>query len=470
MKKLLLTFFVLGILAFGIYQRPKTQSSQAKAGQSDSNRMIASENHLSDIDSEILSINDQKSLRIMILKIIKQAQESDINSERGKQLIAYSSIVSPLAHLESILWRMRPIIKKSGYLHYQAIKNISKIYRKKYLYGEHVSHIMDFFTHSSEENVGVVSKNKLEQFESMRELQDFTYTTVAPSIKSAIRLINKVLKDQPSWSFKINLDLFAGNNIFSNKKNLVIHSEYLYYLRARYHRALGFIEAFNIYNLDDSIKIVKKIVRKTSFENIFKKNGLPEVLSPYEKVEIIKKQKNFLTSKYKLKEYRKRLAKVLAFYEWAMRDKQKAYNLALELNDEHSFFPKEILKLNKEKRKTKHHEVLNFIDHIKNKTPYTFIDLKSGQEVVLQPSALLSLDMDLKKYLPNEFNTQGGRSSFKSDSKTRLNYNYGQPTNWPDPSFNGFFTATSGQEVYDFIGAMKMDFALSSLTNLFPVP
>ncbi len=472
MKRILLGLIIFGICVFGYYQNTNVRTLSSKALKKTSQRVISSESSLTDIDADIVAINSQRSLKSIFGKIITESKNTDIESERGKQLRVYATLVAPAAHLEGIIWRLRTLAKKSGYIHYNAIQYISKAYYQNYLFGEHISHLLDFFIHPPSGGDGIMPMDSIQQFKSIKELQEFTYQVVRPSIESAIRSLDELInsKSSSTWKFKVNPDLFAGNNIFSNKTHVNFHGGNLYYLRSLFNRGLSLIEAFNIYNLDDALVVLNKLVRATAMDNIFKENGLPETLSPREMVPIIKKYSKFMTAKGDDAEYRKSLRKMLDLYELAMRDEKKSYNLALVLDDEQSLFRREVLSLNKEEKKTKHADILKLIDAAKNGRSFAFYDLRNGQELTINPAAFLSINRDLKSYLPTSFNTDGGRSSFKRNDKTRLNYNYGQPVSWPDHSFNGFLNANSGEEVYQYIGAMKLDPALNILVNFFPVP
>ena len=436
-------------------------------------------------------MNSKDQVKPLIRELVETANKPELQNNHAVQL--YRAMLEPIIHLESIIWRFRHVVEKSGVLHMQALSVIRKMYYQEYMYGPHVKAILDYLVEPSTEQL---------QFSNLSEAQDYLNETIKPTLYNSLSLVNKILSNaDDSWSLEFDAYLVSGydaenNKIFisdSKRFEKSVNIQYVHFIKANLHRAIGGIEYLVNYNIDAIPSIATAVVKKTAINSLKQKlllKSLPEPTTPYEMVKILKGYSNFLTLRKSKDAAQDNLnSSMNHFYEARVQDLigyQKSIDETDHDNTDQYFLNPIILKLNRESKENRMTEILNLYKAAINGNSSVVTSEVTGQQVEINISAIFKTYDDLKVFLPNTrdgFNSDIGKGQQLRDANNKKikhsvtgqslfawNYTYGKPMKWPDPTFAGFLPKANNENLLEIARTMELTDSLSVFKSIIPIP
>lgn len=484
---------------------------QTKQNQSHDRILAAGDDDLiQNINNRIIAIRHKKEIKPLIKEINELAD--DKKNKENYTLQLYRAVLSPVAQLEGIIWRMRGFVEKSGTMHLAALSYIRKFYYKDYLFGPHIIAFADYLIEPSTKDL---------KFMKIHELQDYLEAVIVPELETSLARVKDIIKQAPDdWSMAYDSYLTTGYDPENGKvflssgkrwKRHIIKPN-LFFLTSFIQRTLGGIKYSINYNVDDLPRFVNTVVKRSAINSIRKKlklKGLPEPVTPLEIMAIlnssgltnldnIKGMKfmkgnfvNFLTLRGEKKAVAaKNLKESMEYFYTARLDERTAYTQSINQSnagaaDSYVLNP-EIMDLERSEVMAKLDTMISLYESALNQKSKRIVSEVTGSSIEINLNALFTPYQDLKIFLPtvkdgfNQKLSKGGtmmdeNNSTVKHSKTNQtifawNYKYGMPLKWPNPTFGGLLPEANNENMYSIARTISITSGISGLKDFLPIP
>ncbi|MAZ47877.1 MAG: hypothetical protein CME65_04900 [Halobacteriovoraceae bacterium] len=462
-----------------------------KFNPSKANRSTASDNDLiQSINDRIIAIKNRAEIKPLIEEIIRLSEQ---DSHRDNQTLKlYRAIIEPMKHMESLIWRLREVVEKSGLMHMQALSMIRKAYYKDYMYGPHILAILDYLTMPSD---------TLLQFNRPEDIQEFANGELKSSLENSLNLVQEVIANTDSdWSFSFDAYLASGydpenNKVFISEAKRFekrVNHQYLYFIESNLHRVIGAIEFAVNYDINDYPRFVNQMVSKTAVNTLKKRlflRSLPKPITPLEMIEAANDYRNFLTLRKSKEEAQANLSSSMEhFYQARVKELvgfQKSIDETDHNNTDQYFLNPNILKIGREDKENNLKDKISLFEAAKAGSAKTITSEITGQQIQIDMRALFTPHENLRSFFPtpsgiNQAGGKGGNLEDENGDRIRhkitgqtlfgWNYRYGKPLSFPDPTFGGFLPGASNENIYDIARTMELTGSLDHLKELIPLP
>lgn len=465
---------------------------------------------IQNINDRIISIKNKAEIIPLIEEINAIAAKKENQDNHTLQL--YRAVLSPIKHLEGIVWRLRSIVEKSGVLHMQALGAIRKLYYQDYLYGPHIIAGINFLVEPSTVHT---------KFKNPEKVQDFLEETIKPELEKSLAQVQEILgKTDESWSFPWDAHLQTGHDeasakVFISQKNRFkknVTRSYIHLVASSLHRLIGGIEYSINYNINQFHFIINDIVKKTAINSLkqkFKIKSLPEPTTPHEIMAIlnyttskrvggrsvtrrvtVKKYADFLTLRKNHEVAAKNLKSAMNHFHEARKLELKGFTESIDTAD-HSqgdryILNPNIIKINREDTEQKLKDIISLYESAKSGESRIVSSEVTGRQIEINLSVLFTPHKDLKVFLPsidNGFSKSAKRGGIIVDERGRKikhkrtngtifawNYKYGLPIKWENPTFGGFLPNATSDKMYEIARTMQLTDSLRTFKDFLPIP
>lgn len=476
-------FFVAGFVTFFTYQNSGPDANRAISSKSEDFSAIKDEaDAVKAVNREIISITHKDQLNGKIDEI----QRLSAAHPEWQVIKLYAALTKPVKKLEGLLWRLRPVVESCGACHVSAISAIRKGYYQKYMTGPHLGAILDYV---------VEPTLAYGQFESIREVQDFAAHQLAPEFEgesgALTRLQEVIASSEPGFFMEFDAYLGSGfsegKRFISDKKRFsIITKGNLYGIEASLQGGLAAIHFFRNYDLDDGVKFINTVVKKTALNNAF--GRLPRDVTPIETLSILGKSKyrDFGKSRtkdgYTPESIQANLDKAFDYYRASIDSRLSALEESMaqvdEKNDSDYLVSSKALKLNYDGNVSKLKEKIRILNNAHAGNPTIVTSPKTGKQFKINPKAIFTYHSDIKSFLPEKSfkskerelskklkNNKGISRDFKS-----WDYEYGLPNAWKDATFAGLLPEATNANLYEILRSLRLTPATEAIAGLIPAP
>lgn len=307
MKKVLWTVGFVAVVATIVYftkghPEDKAVAQTSVASTEARQPSAAVENQQAIVDEMtkiILSISNRGEVLPKVNQVLAIAAQKDPKGEMpGVQLLA--GYMKMIPGLEGIVYRGRPIVEPSDWLHMSALTALRSFRYNSYLYGKHILALFDFVT--------TPSTNAGPEFKTVTEAQQYLVGKVAPLLESLVAQA-RAMENLPAENFNFKLDrsLFIGvsDDVRFLDRNETIKQfikPNLYSITFALQRALGSLYYWSALNVDDMPSVASEIVAATTINqykgklrSLLSFSNLAKGVTPIITFDVIKKYPNYFT-------------------------------------------------------------------------------------------------------------------------------------------------------------------------------
>jgi hypothetical protein len=493
--------FVALVVGFSQIESPnfekKLSESTPKSKDFTGKRVISSQDDIiKSINDKIVNIRSKDQILPLLAELNELVKNEENKSNHTLHL--YHAVLTPLKHLEGVVWRLRQVVEKSGVMHLMALSTIRKAYYRDYLYGPHIKAVMDFIVEPNLDKP---------EFKNVSEVQNFLNDKVKETLEKSLGSIEKVMSDaDDSWNFEFDAYLLSGYDeesgitFISQEKRYskkVIKS-HVNFVAAGIHRIIGAIEYSVNYNVNDLPKFVQDMVSLSAINSLKKKfffRSLPKPITPMDVSKLLdsnkrKKYRKFLTLRLDKAVAQVNLTKSMNHFYAARKYELAGFEGSIDnvnVKDSKDYVLNPVL-LNIDREDTVHKlsEIIAlYKSGLKNKSE--FITVKAtGSSVEVNLSALFTAYDDLKTFIPSSktgFNKDKSTGNYlRSDKNKKIKHNatnkkvyawdykYGKPVAWRQPTFGGFLPSATNENIYSIARNLKLSSALNVFAEFLPIP
>ncbi len=494
----------------GTWEKSAQHSSKHVSPITERN-MASSVGSIQEINDRIIAIKTKQEIIPLITFLNTVADKPENKDNHTLQL--YRAVLTPLKHLQGVVWRMRGVVEQSGSLHMQALNVIRKIYYNDYLYGPHIMAVVDYLV---EPNINE------KKFMNMGHAQDFLENTIKAELKTSLAKVEMILAStDDDYSFVWDAFLVTGHDPANNKVFLSqnkrfkrsINKAYINFVAGNIHRLIGGIDYLVNYNLNQFPQVVNAIVKKTAINNFIKQKfhlqSLPQPTTPLELMAIInatsskrvghhkntrtiryKAFANFLTLRKEEAVAKENLTRAMKHFYNARKYELTGFTNSIDTTDhdrgDRYILNPNALKLNRESTERRLKDIIALYEKgLKNQSKVVISNV-TGRSTEVNIAALFTPHQDLKEFLPTPeegFNNKISRGGIMRDengkkirhAKTQgtifaWNYKYGLPLAWPSPTFGGFLPNASSDKMYEIARSLELTDSLSVFKSFLPIP
>lgn len=306
MKKVLWTVgFVVAVAAVVYFTKgnPNQPTAQAPAVTEDARQPSAANDGqqlvIDEMTKIILSISDKSEVLPKVQQVLAIAAQKDPKGQMpGVQLLA--GYMKMIPGLEGIVYRCRPIVEPSDWLHMSALTALRSFRYNSYLYGKHILALFDFVT--------TPSRNAGPEFKTVTEAQQYLVGKAAPLLESLIAQA-RAMESLPAESFNFKLDrtLFIGlsDDVRFLDRNETVKQfikPNLYSVTFALQRTLGSLYYWSAINVDDMPAVASEVVAATTINeykgklrSLISANKLAKGVTPIITFDVIKKYPKYFT-------------------------------------------------------------------------------------------------------------------------------------------------------------------------------
>lgn len=306
MKKVLWTMgFIVAVAAVVYFTKgtPNTSTVQVTPASEEVRQPSAAVDGQQAVIDEmtkiILSISDKSEVLPKVNQVLAVAAQKDPKAQMpGVQLLA--GYMKMIPGLEGIVYRCRPIVEPSDWLHMSALTALRSFRYNSYLYGKHILALFDFVTTPSR-NVGP-------EFKTVTEAQQYLVGKAAPLLESLIAQA-RAMENLPAENFNFKLDrtLFVGlsDDVRFLDRNETVKQfikPNLYSITFALQRTLGSLYYWSALNVDDMPAVASEVVAATTINeykgklrSLLSANKLAKGVTPIITFDVIKKYPNYFT-------------------------------------------------------------------------------------------------------------------------------------------------------------------------------
>lgn len=307
MKKVLWTMgFVVAIAAVVYFTKgtpdtpPTAQSNVAPEEARQPSAAVEGQQAIIDEMTQIiLSIANKGEVLPKVNQVLTIAAQKDPKGQMpGVQLLA--GYMKMIPGLEGIVYRGRPIVEPSDWLHMSALTTLRTFRYNSYLYGKHVLALFDFVT--------TPSHKAGPEFKTVTEAQQYLVGKAAPLIESLIAQA-RAMENLPAESFNFKLDrtLFIGlsDDVRFLDRNETVKQfikPNLYSITFALQRTLGSLYYWTALNVDDMPAVASEVVAATTINeykgklrSFLSASKLAKGVTPIITFDVIKKYPNYFT-------------------------------------------------------------------------------------------------------------------------------------------------------------------------------
>jgi hypothetical protein len=476
-------FFIAGFVTFYNYQSNGPDAQRAISSKSEDFSAIKDEaDAIKAVNREIISITHKDQLNTKI----DQIQKLSAAHPEWQVVKLYAALTKPIKKLEGLMWRLRPVVESCGACHVSAVSAIRKSYYQKYMTGPHLGAILDYI---------VEPTLAFSQFKTIKEVQDFAVEKLAPEFEgesgSLKNLQEVIANSEPGFFMEFDAYLGTGfteaKRFISDKKRFsIVTKGNLYGIEASLQGGLAAIHFFRNYDLDDGIKFINSMVKKTALNNLLGK--LPKDVTPIETLSILGKRKYRDFGKSRTKDgytpdsIQENLDKAFYYYRASIDSRLNSLEKSMaqvdEKNDSDYLISSKALRLNYDGNVSKLKEKVRILDNASTGKPTIVTSPKTGKQFKIYPKAIFTYHSDIKSFLPeNSFkskkrelsrkikNTKGISRDFKS-----WDYEYGLPNAWKDATFAGLLPEATNENLYEILRSLRLTPATEAIAGLIPAP
>lgn len=462
-----------------------------KKSSSQATRTTASQDDIIEsINNRIIAIKSRSEIKPLIQEIVALSESEEHKDNHAVQL--YRALIEPMKHMESVIWRLREVVEKSGVLHMQALDMIREAYYRDYMYGPHVLAIMNYLTMPSDQ---------LLQFNEISDVQDFANGEVKATLENSLKLVQSAIKNTDSgWAFSFDAYLTSGydpenNKVFisdSKRFEKQVNHQYLYFIEANLHRVIGAIEYMVNYDVNDYPKYMNQIVRKTALNSVkraLQLRRLPKPVTPLEKIEAANDYRRFLTLRKSKEEAQALMNSSMNHFYLARVQELTGFQKSIDETDHNNtdqyFLNPNILKIGRTETENRLKDKIALFEAAKAGQVKTVTSDITGQQVQIDLRALFTPYDNLRNFFPSpaDIHQEGGKGGKVKDENGRnlrhkvtnqtlfgWNYYFGKPMSFPDPTFGGLLPGATNANIYDIARTMELTGSLESFKQIIPVP
>ncbi len=476
-------FFIAGFVSFITYQNSGPDAERTISSETEDFSTVKAEaDAIKAVNREIISINHKDQLNGKI----DQIQKLSNAHPEWQVLKLYAALTKPLKKLEGIMWRLRPVVESCGACHVSAVSAIRKGYYQKYMTGPHLGAILDYV---------VEPTLSFDQFETIRDVQDFAVNHIAPEFEgengSLKKLQEIIASTEPGFFMEFDAYLGSGfsegKRFISDKKRFsIVTKGNLYGLEASLQGGLAAVHFFRNYDLDDGVKFINTMVKKTALNNVFGK--LPKDVTPIETLSILGKRKyrDFGKSRtkngYTPESIQANLDLAFTYYKASIDSRLSSLEESMaqvdEKNDSDYLISSKALKLNYDGNVSKLKEKVRILENATAGNATIVTSPKTGKQFKINPKAIFTYHSDIKSFLPEKSfkskdrelnkklkNSKGISRDFKS-----WDYEYGLPNAWKDATFAGLLPEATNANLYEILRSLRLTPATEAIAGLIPAP
>jgi hypothetical protein len=425
------------------------------------------------LNKSLMDIDDYRKIN-PVLKALRGEIQKNIKEEPALNL--YLMGFDLLQGMEGIVWRMGEWIGGSDALYVAGMNILRTLRYNAHLYGPHVLAVYEYL------NLPVASKPRFRHF---TDIQGFLTKELQPIIENSITQLNRTQKEWPeNHHFRLNMGLFSGKGAFLSKsmQSQIFIKAHLEFLKAGLQFGGFLTQTLSAYRLDELLSF-NNLILKQSFVN-----------NAYRKVSSLLVTDALLIKLHTTKELRAILD----------RSEFKRF-LTLNTNGE-TYLKKALDHLGKSNlymlqgfKKILAKKAIYKSDHLINVNRILAIEDNivpilekrqklfagstavysevTGQKVAIDIKMLFKPKEDLKAFYPNKFvdlpegyKVQFDEGMHKGKEFFVWHYEYGRPTAWPDPTFDGFIAGTTNKDIYEVMRTITLTPSTAFLSWILPVP
>lgn len=306
MKKVLWTMgFIVAVAAVVYFTKgtPNTSTVQVTPGSEEVRQPSAAVDGQQAVIDEmtkiILSIADKSEVLPKVNQVLAVAAQKDPQGQMpGVQLLA--GYMKMIPGLEGVVYRCRPIVEPSDWLHMSALTTLRSFRYNSYLYGKHILALFDFVT--------TPSHNAGPEFKTVTEAQQYLVGKAAPLLESLVAQA-RAMENLPAENFNFKLDrtLFIGlsDDVRFLDRNETVKQfikPNLYSITFALQRTLGSLYYWSALNVDDMPAVASEVVAATTINeykgklrSMFNANKLAKGVTPIITFDVIKKYPNYFS-------------------------------------------------------------------------------------------------------------------------------------------------------------------------------
>ena len=489
------------------------------------------------------NVNQSSSQQILVdeitSRIIAMRTKADIDSVREEILAlaskhqdkiavqVFAAVFEILPIFKGVLWRLRGLVEENDAIHLLALGKLRGFYHNLYAYGPHMKALFNYLADPPD---------KAGKFHQVSDFQDFLYYEARGPLVEVRNKLELALREVPSKHFEFEFDRSLLRGVGDNVRLLdpeqavkTVIKPHFSYILAFVSRLVGTIEYLYIYNYDDTLRILGKMLKESAINQTFnrfrivsnyvleaqgKEISLPHITGRKRFFELVNSYPKLLRARFNRNMAEPILKSSYQNFKLTAQHRLKAYTCSIEypynmvrglpvdesyacdgafmradgFRAEESFVvggssflinPNRLL-LRQDNKLRRMTQKVRIFSQGSDDDVITVVSNVTGEPIKISARHAFKYHRSLRKFLPIAFNSVNrfedgtvisGRETGKElkNKKWAWNYGYGKPTAWGEDAvtFGGVFPGLTNKNIYRKMASIKLTPELQPFGRIF---